>query len=76
MPTCSNCLALTERIRRLEADEDAHLEQIAALGARLARSEAKLARSQALCRRLASNVAALGGLLSGRVALGDLLGAA
>lgn len=83
MPTCPNCLALTERIRRLEADEDADNDRIDSLErmlahaeAQLARTESKLARSQALCRRLASGVWLLGELLSGRLSVADVLGAA
>lgn len=79
MPTCPNCLALELRIERLEADEaneDADSDRIADLEARLARTERKLARSQALCRRLATSAATLGGLLSGRLTLRDVLGAA
>jgi len=71
---CTNCRALELRIEHLEADEDVYTTRIDALERKLARTEAELSRARALCKRMACDVATLGGVLSGRLEP-DALGA-
>jgi len=76
VPTCPNCLALIERVRRLEADEDAQAERIAALETQLSKTRDRLRSSQALSRKLARKISVMNHLIDGTATVADVLGAA